>query len=98
TFGILFLSVGNCVLRRETVFPVGTLHLPLVQEGVSDAHSRYETVSPSASTERCQPPPPARAAERGSAPQAVPHRRPRWLWDHHAPGPFRPRLGRLPCD
>src|SRR5690349_15718249 len=28
-------------------------------------------------------PPPARAAERGSAPQADPHRCPRWLWENY---------------
>ena len=55
-----------------------------LEESERDANFSYETVSPSASTERGQPPPPARAAERGSAPQTDPHRCPRWLWENHA--------------
>src|SRR5947209_15050088 len=117
--GILHLSTVNCVLRRETVLPIGTLHrhalagwmlmvAPTVEgidlftiagrsisgwkkrsgkwleERASDANFSHETVSPSASAERGQPPPPARAAERGAAPQTDPHRCPRWLWENHA--------------
>jgi len=48
------------------------------------AHSRHETVYPSASAERGHPPPPDRAAERGAAPQTDPHRCPCWLWENHA--------------
>src|SRR2546426_5785936 len=48
------------------------------------AHSRHETVYPSASAERSPAPPPARAAERGSAPQTDPPGCPRWLWENHA--------------
>src|SRR5437868_1856331 len=48
------------------------------------AHSRHETVYPSASAERGHPPPPDRAAERGSAAQTDPHRCPCWLWENHA--------------
>src|SRR6266576_857314 len=55
-----------------------------LEERESDANFSHETVSPSASTERGQPPPPARAAERGSAPQTDPHLCPRWLWENHA--------------
>src|SRR5437660_9560399 len=55
-----------------------------LEERASDANFSHETVSPSASAERCQPPPPARAAERGAAPQADPHRCPRRLWENHA--------------
>src|SRR5947208_14885673 len=55
-----------------------------LQERESDANFSHETVSPSASTERCQPPPPDRAAERGAAPQTDPHRCPRWLWENHS--------------
>ena len=48
------------------------------------AHFSHETVYPPASAERCPPPAPDRAAERGSAPQTDPHLCPRWLWENHA--------------
>src|SRR5207249_7457027 len=63
-----------------------------LEERESDANSRHETVSPSASTERGQPPPPDRAAERGSAPQTDPHLCPRWLWENHVGQPMACRL------
>ncbi len=55
-----------------------------LEERESDANFSHETVSPSASTERGQPPSPARAAERGSAAQTDAHLCPRWLWENHA--------------
>src|SRR5438876_12095530 len=55
-----------------------------LEERASDAHSRHETVYPATSTERGQPPSPARAAERGSAAQTDPHRCPCWPWENHA--------------
>src|SRR5437868_3009481 len=72
--------------------------LRTLKERESDANSRYETVYPSASAERGQPSPPARAAERGSAPQTDPHLGPRWLWQNHAGQPMarrRPSTDRL---
>src|SRR6266566_1327008 len=54
-----------------------------LEERESDANFSYETVSPSASAERGQPPPPARAAERGALPQTDPHRCPCRLRQNH---------------
>src|SRR5690348_15134786 len=59
------------------------------EERERDADCSHETVSPSASAERGQPPPPDRAAQRGAAPQTDPHLSPRWLWENHA----RQRMG-----
>src|SRR5947209_12128592 len=55
-----------------------------LEERARDANFSHETVSPSASTERGQPPTPHRSAQRGSAPQTDPHRCPCWLWKNHA--------------
>src|ERR1700726_3559211 len=53
-------------------------------ERKADANFSHETIYPTASAERGQPPPPARAAERGSAPQTDPHFCSCRLWENHA--------------
>src|SRR6516165_5002659 len=63
------------------------------EERESDAHFSHETVSPSTSTECGQPPPSARAAQRGAAPQTDPHLCPCRLWENHA-GQLMGRLQR----